>query len=192
MACRRTSAWALAALAALAAGTWWSCGGSTQTVTAPIAVSNAGDESGGVTAAAAAKVTVCQNGKTLQVAQSALSALRADGAILGSCAAPQCPCFTSATIASVAATCSGPNYVLDVWCVSGHQYSIQLSCAAGGVGVSMSRFEAVVGTDVCSTTSLDSSWNEVTKSMAVWPVELEACQQAIISSRYYPTGCPTS
>jgi hypothetical protein len=184
MACRRTSAWTLAALAAVTAGTWWSCGGSPETVTAPVAVSSAGEDSGGVTASAAAKVTICQNGKTLQVAQNALGALRAHGATLGSCAAPQCPCFTSTTIASVAATCP---YNVSATCPRG--YSIELSCTSPTSTSFWGTFE--VYTNTCSTTTLDSHTGDlIPKPLAVWPVEFEACRQAIVSSRYYPAGCP--
>jgi hypothetical protein len=183
MACRRTSAWTLAALLAVAAGTWWSCGGSPESVTAPAAVSSAGEDSGGVTASAAAKVTICQNGKTLQVAQNALGALRAHGANLGSCAAPQCPCFTSATIASVAATC----VPAEQYAVCGSEYSIELRCSYGGTTLEI--FTAETGSSQCSTTTWDSNANPATKSTTVWPAELDACQQAIASSSSYQTYC---
>jgi hypothetical protein len=177
----------LAALLAVAAGTWWSCGGSPETVTAPAAVSSAGEDSGGVTASAAAKVTICQNGKTLQVAQNALGALLANGATLGACTAGACPCFTKATIASVAATCPPAREPSGI---CGQKYSIELRCDSGGV--SLEIFEAVVGTNQCSTTTWDTSTGaEIsTPPVPVGSAEFEACRRAIVSSPYYPSTCP--
>jgi hypothetical protein len=185
MACRRTSAWAVAALAAVAAATWWSCGGSPQTVTAPVAVSNAGEGSGGVTASASGSVTVCQNGKTIVVAANALSALLAHGATLGACTAGKCPCFTSATIATAAAACFQAD-ALRATCP--RKYSIALRCD-NITGASLGVFEAVVGSGECSTTTWDTGVEKI-DATPVGEAQFQACRQALVSSQYYPSGCP--
>ena len=179
---------ALILIALVAAGGLWSCGGSRDSLTAPVAVLDVGDEAGAVTSSGAGKVTICHKRQDLQVAASALAGHLRHGDRVGSCAAV-CPCFTSTGIGEVAALCGvTPIASCPV------QYSINLFCAPGGSGGSVSNlglFQARLGTNTCSTTTQDPLTGEpVTATMAVTPVQYEACKQAIIGNVYYPASCP--
>ena len=184
---RRTSTAALAVVVVAALGVW-SCGGSSESPTAVVAMQSGGDEDATVTASAAALITVCHKGKDLQVAAAALAGHLVHGDRLGSCAAV-CPCFTSTGLAEVAAQCATAPIAS-----CGVPYSINLFCAPGGGGGTVGNlgyFEARLGSGTCSTVTQDPlTGNEVTTTLPVTALQFEACKQAIIGSAYYPASCP--
>jgi hypothetical protein len=147
------------------------------------------DESaGGVTADCRhrpRKITICHKGQTLQVSLAALFAHLRHGDRLGACKTTEtCPCFTSQGIADIAAQCSVAPVAS---CPT--QYSLGLSCAASGSELGL--FEATVGMNTCSTTTVDPlTGDPVTVTMAVTPGQYTACKAAIVGSAYYPASCP--
>jgi hypothetical protein len=161
-----------------------SCGGPQESPTSPVAVERADGESGSVTAAAAAKVTVCHKGQELRVATSALGGHLGHGDRLGSCAAT-CPCFTSAGIDQMAAQCDANLYV-----DCSEKYSVAMFCWGNGGGANLGAFQAILGTDTCGTVLKDSTGAFVESSQAVSAAEYEACKQAIFGSSSYQPYCP--
>lgn len=184
---RRTSTAALAVVVVAALGVW-SCGGSSESPTAVVAMQSGGDEGGDLTASSVAKITICHKGKDLEVAPAALGGHIVHGDRVGSCA-ELCPCFTSTGLAEVAAQCPTAPIAS-----CGTPYSINLFCAPGGGGGTVGNlgyFEAKLGSGTCSTTTQDLlTGNEVTITLAVTAQQFEACKQAIIGSAYYPATCP--
>jgi hypothetical protein len=185
-------------LVAVAATGSWSCGGSAEGPTSPVALLDSpaaavsGPVDGGVTASAKGKVTICHKGQTKQVPPSALGGHLGHGDRLGACApvpAVECPCFDAAGLANVAAQCSSS---LTASCPE--TWSLSLFCAPGGGGGTVGNlglFEARLGTGTCSTTSQDlMTGNEVTVTLDVTPAQFEACRQAIVGTPSYPTSCP--
>jgi len=196
---RRTSTAVLAVIVVAAAFGAWSCGGSNVSPTAPALVqeaaspaapaAQAGDEGGSVASSCRTprKITICHKGQTMQVSLLALFAHLRHGDRIGACAPPvaTCPCFTSAGLADIAAQCSAPPIAS-----CGSAYSINLFCASGGSVGSLGFFEAIVGSDTCSTTTQDANGNEVTNTLPVTAAQFDACKQAIIGNPYYPASCP--
>jgi hypothetical protein len=189
MTSRQASTRALAVLAVVAAaGTLWSCGGSHESLTAPVAVQSVAPEDGYVTASGAAKVTVCHQGKDLKIAAPAVAAHLRHGDRVGSCKAVSvCPCFTQEGIAavggsytSVAGTCSMTD-----------PYLLTLQFVSGGAGTSVGTFEARVGSGMCFVSTLDPATGDVVAStLPVTSAQYTACKQAITGNSYYPAGCP--
>jgi hypothetical protein len=185
----------------------WSCGGSNESPTAPalvpdiatpaapVAAQATGEEGeGSVTSSCRTprKITICHKGQTLKVSLAALFAHLRHGDRIGPCAPPaaSCPCFTSTGLADVAAQCSAA----PIASCGGDPYSLNLFCASGGgtgtVG-NLGYFEALLGTNTCSTTTQDALTGEaVTTTLPVTAAQFEACKQAIVGSTYYPASCP--
>jgi hypothetical protein len=191
MTSRQASTRALAVLAVVAAGGLWSCGGSHDSVTAPVAVQSvqdSADESGGVTASAVRKVTICHKGQTQKVALFALFAHLRHHDRLGACAAAAaCPCFDTAGIAEMAA--SYPSIAST--CSQTDPYLLTLQFVSGETGSSVGTFEARVGAGVCTAITVDPvSWEAITTTLPVTQAQFKACKQAITGSSYYPAGCP--
>jgi hypothetical protein len=200
---RETSTAALAVMVVVAALGVWSCGGSYESPTAPVAIQESppapvaaqstGEEGeASVTSSCRPrKITICHKGQTMQVSLPALFGHLRHHDRLGACApaAASCPCFTSAGLADVAAQCSAQPIAS---CAD--PYSINLFCAAGGGGGTVGNlglFEARLGTNTCSTTTQDlTTGNEVTTALSVTGAQFEACRQAIVGSAYYPATCP--
>ena len=184
-------------LVAVSATGFWSCGGSAEGPTSPIALSDSpaaavsGPVDGGVTASAKGKVTICHEGKNKQVPPSALGGHLGHGDRLGTCdsADTACPCFTAAGLADVALQCSSS---LSASCPE--TYSLSLFCAPGGGGGTVGNlglFEARLGTGTCSTTSQDLATGEpLTVTLDVTEAQFEACRQAIVGTAFYPASCP--
>jgi hypothetical protein len=169
----------------------WSCGGSYESPTATLAIENGSEEDGSVTSSRATLITVCHKGKNLKVSANALAGHLRHGDRLGACTPPatSCPCFTSSGLGEVAAQCSAPPIAS-----CGAPYSLNLFCAPGGgtgtVG-NLGYFEALLGTNTCSTTTTDPlAGNEITTTLPVTAAQFEACKQAIVGSAYYPASCP--
>ena len=183
---------------AVAATGFWSCGGSAEGPTSPVALLESpaaavsGPVDGGVTASAKGKLTICHKGQSKQVPPSAVGGHLGHGDRLGACA-PQpevaCPCFTATELANVAGQCSSS---LNVSCPA--QYSLSLFCAAGGGGGTVGNlgyFEARLGTGTCSTRTQDPmTGNEVTHTIPVTPTQFESCRQAIVGTSFSPASCP--
>jgi len=181
----------------------WSCGGSYEGPTAPVLVEQAPAESvaapdtaepgeDGVTSSCVRrKITICHKGKTLKVSLAALIPHLRHGDRLGPCTPPavSCPCYTATGLADVAAQCSATPIAS-----CGDPYSVNLFCAPGGGGGTVGNlgyFEALLGTNTCSTVTQDPlTGNEVTSTQAVTAAQFEACKQAIVGSAYYPASCP--
>lgn len=185
-------------LVAVAATGLWSCGGSAEGPTSPVALVDtpaaavSGPVDGGVAASAKGKLTICHKGQSKQVPPSALSGHLGHGDRLGACAPEPdvaCPCFTAAGLVDVAAQCSGS---LNLSCPQ--TYSLNLFCAPGGGGGTVGNlglFEARLGTGTCSTTSQDPmTGNPITDTKPVTEAQFEACRQAIVGIPFYPAGCP--
>ncbi len=188
--------WVAALLMAATAGSW-SCGGSTNGPTAPVALpdssspaaSVAADE-GGVAESAVRKITICHKGETQKVGLVALLAHLRHKDRLGACTTGvACPCFTSEGLDDVAAQCSAS---LSVSCPQ--QYSMNLFCAPGGGGGTVGNlglFEARLGSGTCSTTTQDVMTGEpVTTTITVTSKQFEACRKAIVGTSFYPASCP--
>ena len=185
-------------IAAVAATGFWSCGGSAEGPTSPVALVESpaaavsGPVDGGVTASAKGKITICHEGRNKQVPPSALGGHLGHGDRLGACA-PQpdvaCPCFTAAGLADVAAQCSA---TLSASCPQ--TYSLSLFCSTGTGGGTVNNlglFEARLGTGTCSTESLDlETGSPVTVTLPVTEAQFEACRQAIVGTAFYPATCP--
>jgi hypothetical protein len=160
----------------------------TESPATTVATQATADESaGGVTADCRRprKITICHKGQTLQVSLAALFAHLRHGDRLGACKTTEtCPCFTSQGIADMAAQCSVAPVAS---CPT--QYSLGLSCAASGSDLGL--FEATVGMNTCSTTTVDPlTGDPVTVTMAVTPGQYAACKAAIVGSPFYPASCP--
>ena len=188
----------VAAVVLVAAATGlWSCGGSVDGPTSPVALAErpaiavaSGGDDGGVTASAG-KIAICHKGQDKQIPPSALGGHLGHGDRLGTCApaAAACPCFTSSGLAAVAAQCTVP---LTVSCPA--QYSLNLFCAPGGGSgtvTSLGLFEARLGAGSCSTLTQDYvTGAAVTNTLAVTPAQFEACKRAIVGTSFYPASCP--
>jgi hypothetical protein len=190
--------WVAGLLTVAAATGLWSCGGSVDGPTSPVAlpqdaaVASRGEaDDGGVTASAAGKVAICHKGQDKQVPPSALGGHLGHGDRLGTCspAAAACPCFTSGGLADVAAQCSAS---LSVSCPQ--QYSLNLFCAPGGGGGTVGNlglFEARLGSGTCSTTTQDlMTGAPVTSTITVTTAQFAACKAAIVGTSFYPASCP--
>jgi hypothetical protein len=191
MTSRQASTQALAVLAVVAAGFLWSCGGSHESPTAPVAVQSvqdAGDEGGSVTSSGLRKVTICHKGQTQKVALVALFAHLRHHDRLGACAAAAaCPCFDAAGIAEMAA--SYPSIAST--CSKTDPYLLTLEFTSGGTGGTVGTFEARVGAGECTAITVDpETWETITTTLPVTQAQFRACRQAITGSSYYPAGCP--
>jgi len=203
---RETSTAALAVMVVVAALGVWSCGGSyesptapalvqeTESPAAPVAAQTSGEDGEGsltTSCRTPRKITICHKGKTMKVSLLALIPHLRHGDRIGPCATPaaSCPCYTSSGLADVAAQCSATPIAS-----CGDPYSINLFCAPGGGGGTVGNlgyFEALLGTNTCSTVTQDPlTGNEVTSTLAVTAAQFEACKQAIVGSAYYPASCP--
>jgi hypothetical protein len=191
---RETSTAALAVMVVVAALGVWSCGGSYEGPTAPVAIQESSaaavvapgtvEEDGVTSSCVRGKVTICHKGTTMQVPKYALFGHLRHHDRLGACApaAASCPCFSSAGLADVAAQCSVAPIAS---CGVTDPYSINLFCAAGDATGNLGLFEAHLATNTCSTTTGD-----VTSTQSVTAAQFEACRQAIVKSAYYPASCP--
>jgi hypothetical protein len=177
----------------------WSCGGSADGPTAPVALPPASvpaasvtsdADAGGVSESHFRKITICHKGATMKVALVALLAHLRHKDRLGACStAVACPCFTAEGLGDVADQCSvSPNASCP------QQYSLNLFCAAGGGGgtvANLGLFEARLGSATCSTTTQDAMTGEpVTTTMPVTSAQFEACRKALVGSAFYPASCP--
>jgi hypothetical protein len=193
MTSRQASTQALAVLAVVAAGFLWSCGGSHESPTAPVAVQtvqDAGDESGGVTSSGLRKITICHKGQTQKVALAALFAHLRHHDRLGACAAAAaCPCFDAAGIAEMAA--AYPSIVGACSKTDPYLLTLEFASPGGETGGSVGTFEARVGAGACTAISQDpETWEEMTTTLPVTQAQFKACKQAIIGSSYYSADCP--
>jgi hypothetical protein len=189
----------VAALLIVAAATGlWSCGGSAEGPTAPVALPQAltpeasatsDTDAGGVSESHFRKITICHKGQTTKVALPALLGHLRHKDRLGACTtAAACPCYTSEGLADVADQCSAS---ISASCPQ--QYSLNMFCAAGGGGTvaNLGLFEARLGSGTCSTTTQDVMTGEpVTTTMPVTTAQFEACRKAIVGTPFYPGGCP--
>jgi hypothetical protein len=177
----------------------WSCGGSVDGPTAPVAIPEgptpaasvtAGGDAGGVGESHIRKITICHKGETLKVGLAALLGHLRHRDRLGACStAVACPCFTSEGLGDVAAQCSAS---LAASCPQ--QYSLNLFCAPGGGGGTVGNlglFEARLGSGTCSTTTQDVMTGEpVTTTLPVTAAQFDACKKAIVGTSFYPASCP--
>jgi hypothetical protein len=177
----------------------WSCGGSADGPTAPVALpqspapvatvtADTGDA--GVSESHFRKITICHKGETMKISLVALLSHLRHRDRLGACtAAAACPCFTSEGLADVADQCSVP-----VSASCPQQYSLNLFCAPGGSGGTVGNlglFEARVGSGTCSTTTQDPMTGEpVTTTIAVTAAQYDACKKALVGTSFYPASCP--
>ena len=191
------STWVVGLLMVAATTGSWSCGGSVDGPTAPVAlpespaasVTAAGGE-GGVSESHLRKITICHKGQTLKVGLAALLLHLRHRDRLGACStAVACPCFTSEGLNDVAAQCSASLYAS-----CPQQYSLSLFCAPGGGGGTVGNlglFEARLGSGTCSTTTQDVMTGEpVTTTHSVTSAQFEACRKAIVGTSFYPASCP--
>jgi hypothetical protein len=192
----------VAGLLTVAAATGlWSCGGSVDGPTAPVALpespalapaaSVTGDaEAGGVSESHFRKITICHKGQTMKVGLAALLGHLRHRDRLGACsAAAACPCFTSEGLADVADQCP-----VSISASCPQQYSLSLFCAPGGGGGTVGNlglFEARLGSGTCSTTTQDVMTGEpVTTTLPVTTAQFAACKKAIVGTPFYPASCP--
>jgi hypothetical protein len=95
----------------------------------------------------------------------------------GACVAATCPCFTTADIDALAATCPvapvGSCYLA---------YSLDLLCPSGAVY--LGSFEAYLGATECATITVAGEVR-----ISVTSAQLAACQVAIVTSAHYPPYC---
>jgi hypothetical protein len=191
--------WVAGLLMAAAATGLWSCGGSADGPTAPVALpqspapvatvtADTGDA--GVSESHFRKITICHKGETMKISLVALLSHLRHRDRLGACtAAAACPCFTSEGLADVADQCSVP-----VSASCPQQYSLNLFCAPGGSGGTVGNlglFEARVGSGTCSTTTQDPMTGEpVTTTIAVTAAQYDACKKALVGTSFYPASCP--
>jgi hypothetical protein len=187
---RRASTPLVGVLAVVAAGFLWSCGGSHESLTAPVAVQSVqdmGEASGGVTSSGVRKITICHKGQTQKVGLLALFAHLRHHDRLGACAAAAaCPCFDAAGLADMAA--AGEPFTQSA-CSQTDPYSLTLVYDNGQSSTEAGTFEARVGSGQCSTTTWETGEPVVTVAN-VTSAQFKACKQAITGSSYYPAGCP--
>jgi hypothetical protein len=175
----------------------WSCGGSAEGPTAPVALPESpaasvptSEGTSGVSESHLRKITICHKGETLKVGLAALLSHLRHRDRLGACStAVACPCFTSEGLNDVAAQCSASLYAS-----CPQQFSLSLFCAAGGGGGTVGNlglFEARLGSGTCSTTTQDVMTGEpVTTTLTVTTAQFEACKKAIVQTSFYPASCP--